>query len=128
MAGRILEQHSLECTEPAGAFDTGAGAATPLRVSAVDCVDIAFTGAATPLRVASCADCVGIAVTMAPCESMEHLERLEQPCVLSGLDFEPCERLDFEPCEPSIAVDAFFELGLEPQRSPFSGQDRWRVR
>ena len=110
-----MEQHSLERIEPAGAFDTGAGAATPLRVSAVDCVAIAFSGAATPLRVASCADCVGIAVTMAPCESMEHLERLEQLRVLSGLDFEPCE--------PSIAVVTFFELGLEPQRSRFSGQD-----
>ena len=74
-----MERVALERIEPSGAFDTGAGAATPLRVSAVDCVAFAFSGAATPLRVASCADCVGIAVTMAPCESMEHLERLEQP-------------------------------------------------
>ena len=125
-----MEQHSLECIEHAGAFDTGA--ATPFRVASnVDCVDIAFTsdtGAATPLRVASSVDCVGIAFTVAPCERLEHLERLELFCVFSGLDSQPLD---------SIAVDTCFELGplntadesvdprepLEQQRSRFSGQD-----
>ena len=115
-----MEQRSLDRIESTGAFH--AGAATPLRVSCVRCVDIAFTsGAATPLRVASCADCVGIACTMAPCERMEHLERLELFCVLPGLDFEPCElSIAVDTC---FAVDTYFELGLEQQRSRFSGQD-----
>lgn len=124
-----MEQHSLECTEHAGASAT-----TPLRVSSVDCVDAAFpfdTGAATPLRVAFSVDCVGIAFTVAPCERLEHLERLELFCVFSGLDPQPCER--------SIAMDTCycFDLGplntadepvdarepLEQQRGGFSGQD-----
>ena len=62
---------------------------------------------------------MGIAFTVAPCERLEHLERLELFCVFSGLDPQPCER--------SIAVDTCFELGLEQQRSRFSGQDCWRV-
>ena len=57
------------------AFDSGAA--------------LAFdSGAAAPVRVTSCGDCLGIACSMAPGERMEHLERMEL------FDAQPCERLE----------------------------------
>ena len=111
------------------AFDSGAA--------------LAFdSGAAAPVRVTSCGDCLGIACSMAPGERMEHLECMEL------FDAQPCERLELsrvpglDPGERSdacaaghkamdsrfamdtcSAVDTGFELELEQQRFRFA----WRV-